>query len=167
MKKMYSSKTLQQLNKAIADINRQNIFPYGHPSKISKIHDVKLVAVKNALLGNSASLEAIRAIIKEAETLTGIKIPKAPNRNIRNLSVPELYELQMLPARYSVLAAEIVGCKPNAVRYFVKNQLAGKDAYASTEQTKEALYKIAEMNEEWELLYGASYILERLNTHPS
>lgn len=158
----YKSSTLAEIRRLTARINKSSLFPHGHTTAIAAVrgHDANII--RNALKGLPADPEAIRSIVEEAERLANLRPGKTPLRKIRQLSIAELYRQSVLPAGYSELVAEITGMKPNAVRYFIKNQIAGRTAYASSADTIEALYKISEMNDEWELLYRLEKITEKI-----
>lgn len=162
MKKMYSSATLQELTSKMVRLNKSGLLPHGYPSKLAEENNLKTTCIQNALGGKKAAIECIRAVVEACERAAGMKVKKVEKRKVRHLTITEIYDQGLLPTKYSKLAAPIAGSKPNAIRYFIKNQLEGREAYASTEPTKEALYQITEMNEEWELLNRANRILEKI-----
>ena len=159
---VYASSTLTELRRLARLVNQSGIFPHGHSTHMATGHDLPVKTMRSALNGAPADIAAFRVLTEEAERLAGLKPLKVAPRKIRQLSIAELYHQSFLPAGYSELVAEKIGMKPNAVRYFIKNQLAGRTAYASSENTKEALYQIAEMNDEWELVCRLERVLEKL-----
>ena len=84
--------------------------------------------------------------------------PKSP----RHLSIADLYNDSVFPARFAVLASQKTGETANSIAYFIKGQIEGRTAYATNDNTIEALYQVAEMNEEWELLCRAENLIQQL-----
>ena len=161
MGKKYSSSTLAELRQHIRAMYKH----FGNTALVQEVADqygLNITAVRNAVEGKAAKPEILMSLVSEFEKLAKLKPGKIPLRKVRQLSIADLYHESLFPAKFADLAADITGAKPNAVAYFVKNQIEGKTAYASSEETIEALYKVAENNIEWELKCRAEAILKKI-----
>ena len=119
----YKSSTLAEINRLIAALNQSGHFPYNISNEIADKHGLNVNLVRNALKGLPANISILRSTVEEAEKLAKLKPPNVPKRKVRGYTIPELYTKSLLPAKYCELTAEIAGLKPNAVAYFIKNQL--------------------------------------------
>ena len=165
----YSSKTLAELQSLLQQLNKADIFPYNYSAEIAERSGIEINNIRNALKGNAAAPTAARAVVEAAESLLKIKPPKTKPRALAKLSITDLYEQSLLPAKYSEIAAEIANVKPATVRNFIRNKRLGRESYASSQPISDALFQIAAMNEEWELKCRAERALEKIveSTAPS
>ena len=162
----YSSKTLAEIQSLLLLLNKSGIFPYNHPAEIAERSGVDINSIRNALKGNAAAPAAARAVTEAAESILKMKPPKIRKRGLANLTVTDLYEQSLLPAKYSELAAEIANVKPTNVANFIRNKRLGRESYATSKPISDALFQIAEMNEEWELLCRLQRVMEKLGSSP-
>lgn len=163
----YSSKTLTELRQSLLKLNKSGALPRGFASQVAEKHSLEVNHVRNGLKGNPAKEKVVMAILNEVEQMLSVKITKPSKRSVSKLTVTDLYDLQLLPAKYSDLAAEVADVKSATVRNFIRNKRKGMESYATSEPIEKALFQIAEMNQEWIMLCRVQNVLESLNAHPS